>query len=314
MKTFKRGFKTTMKKAIVLTLALIMAVSAIALADSGNLFRSGIGARALAMGGAFVAVANDSTAAYWNPAGLSLVKDTRIGGMSTNAFGLGGLTHQYFSAITDFSGFGIGAGYDRYSVTYAGKTGTTTYDYSLFLGSVSADIAGIGTVGANVKYYSLPVNKTGFGFDLGAIFNLGKMFSFGVAAFDLGNTKIGTTDVVAARYVAGAAMKMLNGSLIMAGDVNFDSAFNMGDTHLGLEYKLIPQLALRGGVVFENNFTSYYYTVGAGIEVAGLYVDGAYLLNDKVGNTLVVSAEFSLSSLFGSKKAAPATTTPTPKG
>ena len=30
-----------------------------------------VGARALGMGGAFVAVANDSTATWWNPAGLA---------------------------------------------------------------------------------------------------------------------------------------------------------------------------------------------------------------------------------------------------
>src|SRR5262245_27426396 len=30
-----------------------------------------LGARALGMGGAFVAVANDATASYWNPAGLA---------------------------------------------------------------------------------------------------------------------------------------------------------------------------------------------------------------------------------------------------
>ena len=301
-----------MKKAIVLTLALIMAVSAIALADTGNPFRAGIGARALAMGGAFVAVANDTTAAYWNPAGMSQLKDTRIGGMSTNAFGINGLTHQYLGAVTDISGFGVGAGYDRYSVTYVGKSTTTTEAYSVFSGSVSANIAGIGMVGANVKYYSYPNAKGAFGFDLGSIFNLGDVFSVGVAAFDLGNTTIDANDVISARYVAGAAMKLLDGSLIMAGDLDFDSAFNMGDAHLGLEYKLIPQLALRGGAVFENNFSSYYFTVGAGLDIAGLYVDAAYLLNDTVGNTLVLSAEFSLSSLLGGGKAPAPTPAPTP--
>ncbi|MGH9162460.1 MAG: hypothetical protein ACRD2X_21040, partial [Vicinamibacteraceae bacterium] len=30
-----------------------------------------VGARALGMGGAFVAVADDATATYWNPAGLA---------------------------------------------------------------------------------------------------------------------------------------------------------------------------------------------------------------------------------------------------
>ena len=39
--------------------------------SAANFLRIGIGARALAMGGAFVAVADDPTAAYWNVAGLA---------------------------------------------------------------------------------------------------------------------------------------------------------------------------------------------------------------------------------------------------
>ncbi len=37
-------------------------------------FSRGLGARALAMGGAFIAAADDSTAAFWNPAGLGLLE------------------------------------------------------------------------------------------------------------------------------------------------------------------------------------------------------------------------------------------------
>ncbi len=33
-----------------------------------------IGARAVGMGGAFTSIANDATAMYWNPAGLSFYK------------------------------------------------------------------------------------------------------------------------------------------------------------------------------------------------------------------------------------------------
>jgi len=40
---------------------------------AGEFISTGVGGRALAMGGAFVAVANDVTAGYWNPAGLSRI-------------------------------------------------------------------------------------------------------------------------------------------------------------------------------------------------------------------------------------------------
>lgn len=46
---------------------------------AGEFLSEGVGARALAMGGAYVAVADDATANYWNPAGLSLLGGPEIG-------------------------------------------------------------------------------------------------------------------------------------------------------------------------------------------------------------------------------------------
>ena len=53
-----------------------------------------------------------------------------------------------------------------------------------------------------------------------------------------------------------------------------------------------------------NNFQDYYFAVGAGINVAGLYVDAAYVLEETLGNTLVLSAEFSLGGLLGEEEPA----------
>jgi hypothetical protein len=78
-----------------------------------------------------------------------------------------------------------------------------------------------------------------------------------------------------------------------------------------VEFQVINELALRGGVVLTNNFQDYYFSVGAGINVAGLYVDAAYVLNQTLGNTLVLSAEFSLGGLMGGTPA-PAATPITP--
>lgn len=315
-----------MKRVIVLSLALLMVISAMALADgvgAFSAFKSGIGARALAMGGAFVAVADDSTAVKWNPAGLALLDDTRIGGMSTDLFGMG-ITHQYVGATSTFANFGIGLGWERASIAGDGvdgegnPTGSFNWSESAVIGTFATNIMDIGLAGANVKYYmadsGLGDTASGFGFDLGLLVNLGDMFTIGVNATDLGNTAIswdgGATDSITGMYKAGVAMKLVDGKLIMAGDIGFDGTA-LGDANVGLEYKVIDELALRGGVVLTDEFQSYNFTVGAGINIAGLTVDAAYIMNETLGNTLVLSADFSLGSLLGGEEVGTETAPPT---
>jgi len=124
----------------------------------------------------------------------------------------------------------------------------------------------------------------------------------GVNAKDLAGSALdwsgGAKDTISGLYKVGLAMKLAEDKLVLATDVDFDGS-SLGDTHVGVEFKVINELALRGGVVLTNNFQDYYFSVGAGINVAGLYVDAAYVLNQTLGNTLVLSAEFSLGGLMG---------------
>jgi len=76
-----------------LTLAVIMTfvVCGGTFADTdykyaGEFLNVGAGARALGMGGAFVAVADDGTAAYWSPGGLSLLKSREVAFMHCQQF------------------------------------------------------------------------------------------------------------------------------------------------------------------------------------------------------------------------------------
>ena len=303
-----------MKRVIVVSLTLLMVISALALAEgvgAFSAFKSGLGARALAMGGAFVAVADDATAVKWNPAGLAQLDDTRISGMSTDLFGEG-ITHQFVGAITNLAGFGIGLAWERASVSSQvfdadGNAGQAfTWTNSAFIGTFASSVMDMGLVGVNLKYYmadsGLGAAASGLGFDLGLLFALSDMFTIGVNAADIGGSTItydtGTENTVTALYKAGLVMKLVEGALVMALDMDFNEA-GMGDAHIGIEFKVIDELALRGGVVLADEFQNIRFTVGAGINVAGLYVDAAYLLNEDLGNTLVLSAEFSLGDLLG---------------
>lgn len=55
----------------------------------------GIGARSMGMGGAFIGVADDYTALYWNPAGLSQIKWMEF---------FGGLSHEKMESETEYFG------------------------------------------------------------------------------------------------------------------------------------------------------------------------------------------------------------------
>ena len=55
-------------------------------AHAAEFLSHGVGARALGMGSAFVAIADDATATYWNPAGLTKVKKHSFSAMYSDTF------------------------------------------------------------------------------------------------------------------------------------------------------------------------------------------------------------------------------------
>ena len=193
--------------------------------------------------------------------------------------------------------------------------GTFTWVEQAIIGSLATNVLDVAMAGVNVKYFladnGLGGAASGFGFDLGLLVSLGDMFVIGVNAMDLAGSTLewdgGTTDVISGLYKAGLAMKLADDRLILAADVDFDGT-DLGNTHVGVEFQVIDELALRGGVVLTDNFQDYYFAVGAGINVAGLYVDAAYILRDlqeQPANTLVLSAEFSLGGLLGGDEEVP---------
>jgi hypothetical protein len=78
----------TTKFRLILLMVLLVMSTATAHAESagqaGAFLKMGVGARALGMGSAFTAVADDSTAAFWNPAGLALLEKSEGSFMHAN--------------------------------------------------------------------------------------------------------------------------------------------------------------------------------------------------------------------------------------
>ncbi len=82
------------KGRIIFLFAVVLRVSAVpmqALAEEGShaaeFLSHGVGARALGMGSSFVSIADDATAAYWNPAGLVQISKRAFAMMYSDSFG-----------------------------------------------------------------------------------------------------------------------------------------------------------------------------------------------------------------------------------
>jgi hypothetical protein len=88
--------------------ALLMPGSATATKYAGAFMENGGGARALGMGGAFTAVANDPSTTFWNPAGLATMTDRELLLMHSERFG--DLIDRDFIAYTQPVGWSLFGG------------------------------------------------------------------------------------------------------------------------------------------------------------------------------------------------------------
>ncbi len=263
--------------------------------EGSIVFQGGLGAKALGMGGAFSALADDGTVALWNPAGiLAFGENAWIGGATSQLFGM--VPYQYVGGGFSFAGYGIGLG-------WANATAGDSYTANAFMGTVGVKIGEFGWVGANLKYLMEKVTNeySGFGFDLGLIVPVIPELSIAVVAKDLGTTLAGQT--VSTLYVVGLAGKLLEGALALAADVELTSAFSVKNFRVGLGFQLIENLGIRAGLVVpELDFDAYYVTVGAGFALGGLSVDAAYVLSSTPGESLVLSATFLFGELFAEEE------------
>lgn len=92
----------------VIILIVILPYQALAGKYAAEFLRIGVGARALAMGGAFVAIADDGTASYWNPAGLGSLSRHQV--LFSHVQMFDNLAHHNFANCSFKVGSNIGLG------------------------------------------------------------------------------------------------------------------------------------------------------------------------------------------------------------
>lgn len=185
---------------------------------AGSMLRTGVDARALGMGGAYVAIANSYSAGFWNPAGITKTNSIYVGGMNLDKYGLG-LNYNYLSGGLSQIDLPLPSGKKSlingllprsvsFSGTYSGFStkvqaytaegaplGRILYSERLFKGILGLTLPNLGSLGGSIKNYRFrapgagvngkDATASGLGFDLGFLAQPIKNFRVGIAGFDL---------------------------------------------------------------------------------------------------------------------------------
>jgi hypothetical protein len=261
------------KKAIVLLLVapMLSALAGTGVAKyAGEFISIGVGGRALAMGGAFVALANDVTAAYWNPAALSHISYPQLALMHDEQFG-SLVNHDYGAvAIPMGSRSSLGLSVIRLGVDDIPDTrnagvdinGNLTYDPAqfsrvdpnrvtyfnaadwAFFFTYSRKYSETFSYGANIKIIRRELgdnSATGIGLDVGLWYSPFEKVIFGANLQDVTTTFLawdtGRNELIAPTLKVGSAylIDAFGGRFAPAldFDIRFENRQSASTAHLG---------------------------------------------------------------------------------
>ena len=309
-----------MQNKLFLTILIIgLSLNAHAGKYAAEFLTTGVGARALGMGGAFVAVADDASATFWNPAGMTQLSGPEMMLMHATRFS-GLLQTDMVNVVYPGKKYVVGVNYIRMgidNIPYSSRLDlngrpiidkyVSDYEEAAFL-SMGARLSDHIAIGANLKTLRQAVGENsslGFGFDLGLLYRWNDQWAFGANLQDITGTYIywdtGHRDTKAPGAQLGVSYRksipFLRSSVLLsvqhnirfegqavAGHVNFGDIAN-GDFHSGLEFTILERLAFRLGS-YANDLS-----IGAGLAVKMLKFDYAFMSHD-LGNAHRISASF----------------------
>lgn len=221
-----------------------------------NFLKIGVGARAIGMGSAYTAVADDATAIYWNPAGLSRLSKRELSFMHSEWL----LGTKY-----DFMGYAhpapwgvVGLGITRLSVGGLEGRNSAREVTGGFSTADTAYIIGFGrplspqsSFGVNFKYLTSQLGSDSastFALDLGVTHKLdGRPVSLGVSVQNIGPGMkfISQRDPLPLSLAVGGMYQMSGVGVAL--DLKYEPYDHKLSVGVGTEYTVFSILSLRTG-------------------------------------------------------------------
>jgi hypothetical protein len=255
----------------------------------GNVLQIPVGARAIAMGEAYTAQADDVSSLYWNPAGLALLNQSQASFMYDKSYD--DMAYSHAAVATPLENGGLGASLSY--LTYGQISGYSESDGPI--GDVNA-YSGVATLGAaylgdnwsagvnakGVQGRLAEVKATGFASDAGLTLIYPREVMAGTLRLGAVVRNLGTglkyieqKDPFPTEWRVGfAGVQMLHRRLSFSADYG-KANDNDGSIYAGAEYWILPFLALRGGYAADHS-ESNGLRAGLGLKVNDLSFDYAY--------------------------------------
>jgi hypothetical protein len=258
-------------------------------ATAADFLKIGIGARAEGMGGAFVGLADDPSAIYWNPAGPSQLDCSQAMFMHNRwaqdiayeclGYALPIDPENTVAIAVTFLHMGEILGYDQDDNP---TSSFSAYDAAILLGYSREISAGL-SLGATAKAIleKLEDEKAqAAAFDIGLFYDL-SILSFGLSLRNLGTELkfVERKHPLPTDLRAGIAVRVLNDHLLLSTDIDFLTDAPP-EFRQGIECSFQNILFARGGVEYKTqNHSSPPLTrptVGGGVRISNLQFDYTY--------------------------------------
>jgi len=262
---------------------LVLASQASWAAETASFLNIGVGARALGMGGAYTALADDANALYWNPAGLSKLEKREFTASHAELFESTRLDFLAYAHPTSQGTFAAGLTYlSQGKIEGRDSLGRPTAGYDASDAAVTAAYArklDLAELGASVKYVRSHIGSAeaqSVAVDVGAKRAVGD-FVLGAALRNLGpGLKYDNErNDLPLRLAVGAAYKFAGGHAAAAEAVNGPRGAGT-DVSFGGEYQALKNLYLRAGYTTQSAITG-----GTGFDAARGMTFGLGLRNEK---------------------------------